>query len=606
MSAPMKPTGPAAKAEGRPSFAAPRHHGTIGGFRLLWTGAIALPALALALAGLSAWNAVVRNETEAMVRTLGTINAQILRRLETQDAVLAALQARIDGMEWAAIAADPALPRFIRTLAEATPSVLDIGIIAPDGHLAAGSALNGPSPPASLSDHDYVRAFPPGAAAGPIFVSRVLLSLSTGRMQVHIARARRGPDGTADGGVLTSAFAPADFERFFAEIAASAGTGFLLTRDDGSVLARFPVPVTTQGERLAEDDPVLQAAATIGAGAPVAVVRSFSLPGGVRLLAVRRTGDDRLLIAHGVDPDRVTWLWLRQMAPLSIGALAGMALLLLLIARAQRRLAAEQESLARRAATAEQAEADARTHTELQARLRQTEKVAALGHLAAGVAHDFNNLLQSILVSAEALTDPRSPASTEVRDIGALILRVTERGMALTRRMLDYARRDEGPGGATDVAASLRSMQELLARSLGETYHLHVDPAAASGLRARGHPAEFETVIINLAINASDAMPEGGDIFIAVTGTEPPPAGPDGGLKPGRYLRITVTDRGSGMDEAALARAGEAFFTTRPRGQGSGLGLSMARGFAYRCGGRLELASAPADGTTVTLWLPAA
>ena len=576
-----------------------------GAFALLWAGAIALPLVALVLGGLSAWNGVIRSETQEMIRTVGMVNEQTLRTLETQDAVLAALEAHIDGMSWEQIATDPALRRFIQRLAEATPTVLSLGIIAPDGRLVVDSNELTPPDGLSRSSRGFVRAFPPGSAATRGYISDVEASSSTGRLHVHVARARHGPDGRAGGGVLTTTFAPATFERFFSEVAETTATGFILARDDGSVLARYPVQVAAAGERLAEDDPVLLAARATPAGAPARVSVSGSLFGGFHMFAVRRAGTYPLLLAYGVDPAVVRQAWLRQAIPLAGGVLIVMALLMLLTAQVQRRLAVERASLVRRTATAEQGQAVAQTRAELEARLRQTEKVTALGHLAAGVAHDFNNLLQSIVISAEGLIRSDLPAG-EVRDIGALILRVGERGMALTRRMLDYARPDEQPGGDTDVAASLRGVHELLVRSLGPQYRLQLDIAAPEGLWARCHPAEFETVIINLAVNARDAMPDGGDIAIAVTGVEETRPRAKSGLTPGRYLHIAVTDSGHGMDEAALARAGEAFFTTKPRGQGTGLGLSMARGFARRCGGKLDLASVQGRGTTVTLWLPAA
>jgi two-component system NtrC family sensor kinase len=575
-----------------------------GAFGLLWAGAIGLPVIALALGGLLAWNSVVRYETAEMVRSLDMVNEQTLRALETQDAVLAALEAQIDGMTWDRIATDPTVRRFIRRVAEASPTVFSMGIIAPDGRMVVSTEQLDPTNEEPLTDRVFVGAFPPGSTAARAYVSEVMVS-SNGQLHVHIVRARHGPDGRADGGVLTTAFAASNFERFFSEIAETSATGFILVRDDGSVLARYPVQVTAAGERLAQDDPILVAARAMPAGTPARVVRSGSLFGGFHLLALRHVGDYPLLIAHGVDPAMVRQAWLRLTIPLAIGAAAAMALLMLLTARVQRHLAVERASLVRRTAFAERGQAAAQTRAELESRLRQTEKIAALGQLSAGVAHDFNNLLQSILISGETLTQPDLPAA-EVQEIGALVLRVGQRGTALTRRMLDYARGDERSGGDTDVAASLRDVCALLGRSLGSRYKLRLDLDATEGLWARGHPAEFETAIINLVVNARDAMPEGGEIAIVVTGVEETRPFPQAGLAPGRYLHVAVTDSGHGMDQATLSRAGEAFFTTKPSGAGTGLGLSMARGFASRSGGKLELASVLGQGTTVTLWLPAA
>ena len=602
MTDPATTAGSAGNAAASPRSAR-RRRDRAGAFRLLWAGSVVLPVVALLLGGVSAWNEVVGYETEKMVRTIGIVNEQTLRLLETQQTVLAALEAHIDGVTWDEIAADPEMHRFIHRLAEAVPSVLVIGMIAPDGRLIASSDTPDPPRDLHLSDRAFVRAFPPGAAAALTYVSEVLVGRVSGREQIFLARARRGPDGQADGGILTTAFAPAYAERFFAEVAETAATGFLLVRDDGSVLARHPVRVASPGEHLAESDPVLTVGRSLPAGAPTQVVRSGSLLGGFHLLAVRRAGDTPVLIAHGVDPAVVRSAWLGQMTPLAIGALGAMVLLMLLTGQAQRRLAAERAALLRRSVGAEQGRQQAQARAELEARLRQTEKLAALGHLSAGVAHDFNNLLQTIIISAETLTGTGS-STRSVPETGALILRVTERGMALTRRMLEYGRHGAAPGA--DVLASLRSVRELLTRSFGPLYHFRFDLGAAAGLQAGCPAAEFETALINLAVNARDAMPDGGDIDIVVTGAEETRPRAESGLKPGRYLRIAVTDTGHGLDQKALAQAGEALYTTKPRGEGTGLGLAMARGFARRSGGKLELASMAGRGTTVTLWLAAA
>ena len=435
----------------------------------------------------------------------------------------------------------------------------------------------------------------PTITATHSFISELVVSHSTGRLVVHVARARHGPDGLADGGVLTTAFAPGYFERLFAAVAATPATGLILAREDGAVLARAPVGVATAGQRLAADDPVMRTARAARPGEPAVVVESGSLVGGFHLLAVRRIADHPLIVAFGVDPAAVRAAWLHQTAPFALSALIAMLLLLLLTGRVQRRLDVERAALAQRTASAEQGATTARTRAELEARLRQTEKIAALGQLSAGVAHDINNMLQSIVLSAESI-DRGDVSPAEAREASSLILSVCERGAALTRRMLDYARRDDHPEGDTDVARSLGNLAGLLEGSLGPRYRLRLDPGAADGLWAKGHPAEFETVVINLVANARDAMPGGGTIAIAVHGVEQFEAPPGNGLPAGRYLRVCVSDAGEGMDPATLAEAGEAFFTTKPRGRGTGLGLSMARGFARRCGGRLELRQRPRPG----------
>jgi signal transduction histidine kinase len=181
------------------------------------------------------------------------------------------------------------------------------------------------------------------------------------------------------------------------------------------------------------------------------------------------------------------------------------------------------------------------------------------------------------------------------------------RGDALTRRMLDFARtgNDGGhPASVADPADTVAGMCELLSRTTGPDLRLRcrVEPAWLPE-RVRGSRAELEAAVMNLVANARDAMKDGGEIFVLVESERvvaPHPAG----LKPGLYARVSVIDTGEGMPPEVLARAGEPFFTTKPRGKGTGLGLSAVRGFAETAGGAMRVESAPGRGTTVTLWLP--
>lgn len=254
----------------------------------------------------------------------------------------------------------------------------------------------------------------------------------------------------------------------------------------------------------------------------------------------------------------------------------------------------------------QQKAAEASLH-EAERRLRQAEKMSALGQLAGGMAHDFRNVLQMVQGRAELIA--QCPGEEErVRRLTGAILSAVERGIAITRRLLVFARSGELRAAPIDAAALLSEMQEILGHSLGGAIALRIE--AAAGLPPMlADKGELETVLINLAANARDAMPGGGTLSLtaapetvaSVDGARHPPS-----LKPGRYLRLCVADTGSGMDATTLARAGEPFFTTKPAGKGTGLGLPMAQGFAEQSGGGLRIESAPGQGTTVTLWLPVA
>jgi signal transduction histidine kinase len=566
-------------------------------------GAAVLPLLVLTLSGLAIGNNIVRGEAEEAARTVGVLREQILRTLEIQDVALSALDAHIQPMSWQQIAASSEVQDFLKRLATSTSTVMSVGIIDPSGNIVASTEKIDPQQEKYIARRGYDHAFPVGSSTVQVYVSAPEVDRPDGRLHVHLARARHGADGGADGGVLLSGFEPSHIENFFRAIAESRNTRFVLARDDGSVLARYPNPVRARGERLPAAAPVLLAAQALKDDASPRVVETGSLLWNFNLITVQKITGYPLFIGSMADPAVVRAAWLRQTMPFAIGAVVAMVLMMLLIAQEQRRLGVEHDLLARRAAAAESERIAAERRAALEERLRQSEKVAALGHLTAGVAHDFNNVLQSIVLGAEDLAQRKLP-SREVRELGALILRVAERGRALTQRMLDFARRKDSLDGTTDLFASLQNVCGLLTRSLGGRYDLRLQAEAVKGLRVSGDAAEFEAVIINLVANARDAMPNGGEIVIETARDEEAHAAPGGKTRPASRVRIIVRDTGFGMDQATLQRAGEAFFTTKPSGQGTGLGLSTARGFAGRRGGTLGLASTAGKGMTVTLCLP--
>jgi signal transduction histidine kinase/CheY-like chemotaxis protein len=239
-----------------------------------------------------------------------------------------------------------------------------------------------------------------------------------------------------------------------------------------------------------------------------------------------------------------------------------------------------------------------------QAKAAHAERMTALGELAGGVAHDINNILQ--VVSGSAARIERRPENVdEVARQAGRIQQAVDRGSAISRRLLAFARRDALREDVIDATALLAEVGELLADAIGPGIHIRiVAPDVAGSLLADRR--QLETVLLNLATNARDAMPSGGDLVISAGRTQLERKGEGPGLKAGRYLRLAVTDTGVGIRPQDLARVAEPFFTTKPRGKGTGLGLSMAKTFAEESGGGLEIESEPGRGTTVTLWLPEA
>jgi PAS domain S-box-containing protein len=235
--------------------------------------------------------------------------------------------------------------------------------------------------------------------------------------------------------------------------------------------------------------------------------------------------------------------------------------------------------------------------------LLQSQKMEAIGQLTGGIAHDFNNLLMAVLGSLE-LMRKRLPDDPRLRVLLENAIQGAQRGSLLTKRMLAFARRQELKQEAVAIPELVRGMTDMLQRSLGPSI-LFETHFPLVGKPVLGDANQLEMILLNLAVNARDAMPEGGRIVIATEEKVLPEA--DGNrLKPGSYICLSVRDTGEGMDEATLRRAMEPFFTTKGPGKGTGLGLSMVHGIAEQSGGCFNLRSQKGDGTTAELWLPVA
>jgi PAS domain S-box-containing protein len=234
--------------------------------------------------------------------------------------------------------------------------------------------------------------------------------------------------------------------------------------------------------------------------------------------------------------------------------------------------------------------------------LFQVQKMEAIGRLTGGVAHDFNNLLMAITGSLEIL-QKRMPADARLTPFVQNAMLGAQRGVALTQRMLAFARRQELEPKPTDVAALVRGMQDMLQRTLGPSISVRTELPRDNRL-ARVDPNQLELALLNLAVNARDAMTSGGLLTISARVERQVTEG--GVLPAGEYLCVAVEDTGDGMDGATLSRAIEPFFTTKGAGKGTGLGLSMVHGMADQLGGKLVLKSLVGIGTVAELWLPLA
>ena len=242
---------------------------------------------------------------------------------------------------------------------------------------------------------------------------------------------------------------------------------------------------------------------------------------------------------------------------------------------------------------------------EIGERLRQAQKMETVGQLTGGIAHDFNNLLQIIIGNLETLQRSLGPEPARLQRAATNAMAGASRAAVLTQRLLAFARRQPLEPRSVDANRLLADMAELLHRTLGE--EIAIETVGAPSLwRTEVDPNQLETALLNLAVNARDAMPRGGRLTIETANMHLDhgyaAANPE--VKPGQYVTISVSDTGTGMDADTIGRAFEPFFTTKEVGRGTGLGLSMVYGFVKQSGGHVKIYSEEGQGTTIRVFLP--
>ncbi len=397
------------------------------------------------------------------------------------------------------------------------------------------------------------------------------------------------------------------FQDFYRAVDLPENGAILLHLRDGTVLARYPADDRVVGTSYAHLPPFRDILSHETAGT---VEMTSPIDGSVRILAIRALKAFPLAVNVSVDEDVVLTTWRRQAITLAVSVVAAgglVAALLFLLARRTRQAEQLLGSTSAAYAAAAQANHDLllqiAERERAEAALRQAQRVEAVGQLTGGVAHDFNNLLTVILGNVDLLQ--ASPGASRFAARLTTIRAAAERGANLTSQMLAFARRQPLMPRAVDLNALIQGMTPLLQSAVGTHVRIELRLEAEDGT-ATVDPTQVELVILNLAINARDAMPEGGTLTLGTALSELPYDDRPDAPPPGAYLCITVRDTGTGMPPEVLARVFEPFFTTKGPNGGSGLGLSQAYGVARQSGGTLTLSSAVGQGTTVSLYLPRA
>ncbi|GAB3542926.1 hypothetical protein GCM10027343_15740 [Noviherbaspirillum agri] len=564
----------------------------------------ALLALALLLPlFLAAWFAwyqrtvVLEDVADNARRSVVALEAHAANVLQTHALILQQIASMTEGRTSAQIRTDKRLQQTLAALANDFRQVSILGITDADGRVIA-SSIGQPAPGTHSADRDYFLAHANGTARG-MFFSQPFTGRLNGIRQFAISIARTTPAGAFDGVIYAAV--PLDyFTRFWRQFVPSSGYLIPLMRDDGVLLARYPA--VGNPDRLEPNGPFM----THVRRQPRGVYTAVSLVDGIeRMNAYSQIHDYPLYVSYSIEIDTALQRWRSKIVPVlmwaSIAAAALVALWLVVVRQAYRQRATSQ----RWRATARKLENEITRREEAEEALRQGQKMEAIGHLAGGIAHDFNNLLAGIVGHLQLMRIRLAQGKTEdiARHISAASS-VSDKATAMTQRLLAFSRRQALSPKVTNVNERVASMQELIQRTVGPAIRVQLS-LSPDIWNTRCDPNQLETALLNLAINARDAMPQGGKLVFATVNTAlAAEEARAAGVPAGHYVAIRVSDSGTGMPPHVVQRAFDPFFTTKPIGQGTGLGLSMVYGFAKQSEGGIRIDSEPGVGTSVQIYLP--
>ncbi|WP_321814989.1 MULTISPECIES: hybrid sensor histidine kinase/response regulator [unclassified Paraburkholderia] len=593
-----------------PFPAAPSHDFTVRRRTLiaLLLAAIVLPCVYVAAMAYSDLRTREADATDTTLRTVRVAEEHALKVFDMNDALDARIVDGVEELDDEGIRANEAqIHEKLDAIGGGYPQVAAVSIFGRNGNLLASSRYSPPPPVSIATRDDFV-----GIRAGRVVdhVSRVMVGQVSGETVFNTGIARRDAAGQF-AGLVSVALRPRYFNKFYSELLGDDSPMALgLVRSDGAILAFEPPPRATLNSPTAASAPVAASGArptipdTVTPGTPFAaalalgkdsgVVRMHSqLLGGNAIVAFRRVGAYPVYVTCAYRSAAVWAGWYRHLSVLLISMFTPSIALWCVIWLSLRRLAAEEEAW-------ERWQAEASMRRSIESAYRQSRKMEALGNLVGSVAHDFNNLL--MIVSANVQIARRRGAAGLERELSA-VERALKSGQSLTRQLLGVARKQPLRNETIHVGRWLPASRELLRASLGAKVSLVVD-VDEDVWPVLVDVAEFELALINLAVNARDAMPNGGRFTVHARNMAFRPG--EGFPLDGDFVHVSLEDTGVGMSHDVLARAFEPLYTTKPKGMGTGLGLPQVFAFCERSGGLAAIDSAIGAGTSVHLYLPRA
>jgi signal transduction histidine kinase len=558
---------------------------TIRLIRLAMAASLVLPCLLFAFGAWTTYRNIDLLTNERLIRSLDIEQEEAIKAFELISLAMSDAADVVAGMSAADIRDNAdGLHLRLKKYSDAVAVVQSIWIYDTAGRTLVSSRVH-PPPPKSFADRDFIQAHVNSDVG--VHYGQVYNSEFNGEPFFTVSN-RLMRDNTFVG-VLEVSVLPSNFFRFFSVLAFNQGLQYALLRNDGLFLARYPLAPAGAPDRLAKSTGFGRTVANSPSGGFYA---STSPVDGIdRRYAIRRLGTLPLYLTAGIENAALRSEWLATMAPhllFGVPATLFLFLTLLTILRRTQRLYAEVD----RRSAAEEA-------------LRQSQKLEAIGHLTGGVAHDFNNLLTVIIGNLEGLQKQLTEADAKVRRRVDNAMHGAQRAATLTKRLLAFSRQQPLTPAPIDINRLMNGLSDFLQRALGEEISLEVVDAGGVW-PVEANAAELESALVNLAVNARDAMPAGGKLTVEAGNSYLDDAycRRHADIRPGQYVQISVTDTGVGMNEEVLRHAFEPFYTTKQAGQGTGLGLSQVYGFVKQSGGHVKIYSEIGEGSTVKIYLP--
>jgi two-component system NtrC family sensor kinase len=545
---------------------------------------IASVVLPIALFSYASWLSYRTNDANAdrqIDKTRDIITEHALKIFESVQRSIAETAEIVRDMSDDEIrAAQPALHERLKRLVDGSEQIKSMWIFDRTGRPLVNT-MQFPSPGTDLSDRDYFRVHVDKDIG--LYVGRVLQPRPPfdGAPFFSVSRRRTAPDGSFAGVIQTSVL-PDYFEGFYAKVGRERGSFVSLVRDDGAILARLP-EINGTDASIKPDGIVGQA---IREGRSEGRMTTVSPHDGLeRRVAFRKLPNLPVYVFAGLETSAIRAMWLAQIGAYLLVGLPATAALIAIVLLAMRRTQKLYEEADRREA-AENA-------------LKQSQRLESLGRLTGGVAHDFNNLLMVVGGSVQKLRRRHG----DLQDIRSfdMIDSAVAKGTALTRQLLSFSRRHNVAAKAVELGDAVTKFVDVLRQSVRSDIAITIEPPAGPVV-VMIDPNEFEIALLNLALNARDAMPEGGRITISIHTEALKNFGPR--RLTGAFAILSFADTGVGIPEDIRERIFEPFFTTKPVDRGTGLGLSQIYGFVQQSSGAITVDSEVGRGTRFDLFLP--